>query len=147
MERSIEIRDTGIAVTDILELIAQGYSYHQILLRHNELTLADIMLSAKLARELIGEFVTSESTIRVEGNISLTASGGRVVNLTRMREEFPRAFEPWTATEDRELVEQFHNKLPIVDMARLHGRKPGAIRTRLKKLGLLGTGERREGIE
>lgn len=139
MEHSIEIRDTGIAVTDVLELIAQGYSYYQILLRHNELTLADIMLSAKLAQELIGEFVTAQSTIRVEGNISLTASGGRVVNLTRMREEFPRAFEPWTRTEDRELAQQFHDKVSIAEMVRLHGRKPGAIRTRLKKLGLLGT--------
>lgn len=138
MERSIEIRDTGIAVTDVLGLIAQGYSYYQILLRHSELTLADIMLSAKLARELISEFIVSESTIRVEGNITLTATGGRVVNLTKVRQEYPRAFEPWTQTEDRELTEQFHNKVSVSEMVRLHGRKPGAIRTRLKKLGLLG---------
>lgn len=139
MERSIEIRDTGITVTDVLRLIAEGYSYYQILLRHNDLTLADIMLSAKLAQELIGEFVSSETTIRVEGNISLTATGGRVVNLTKMREEFPKAFEPWTEAEERELVEQFHNKVSVAEMARLHGRKSGAIRSRLKKLGLLGT--------
>ena len=50
MEQSIRIRDTEVKVTDILDMISRGLSYYQILLSDSRLTLADIMVTAKLAR-------------------------------------------------------------------------------------------------
>jgi hypothetical protein len=138
MEKSILIRDTDVAITDILEMISRGLSYYQILLSDSRLTLSDIMVTAKIAQELISEMVTPNSTITVEGAIEVTAHGGRIKNLSRIRQEHPRAFEPWSQDEERQLVEMFHAGKDVSDMARALQRKQGAITARLKKLELVG---------
>ncbi len=135
--RSILIRNTGLRVTDVLDLIAQGYSYYQILLNHPQLNLSDIMVSARVAEQLIQELITVKGTVMIEGDIEVTCHNGRLLNLTGMRRQFPRAFEPWSRQEEEDLAGQFHEGLSAAEMAALHGRKRGAIRTRLKKLGLI----------
>ena len=135
--QSILIRDTGLRVTDVLDLIAHGYSYYQILLNHPQLTLSDIMVAARVAEQLIQELITVNGKVMIEGNIEVTCHNGHLVNLTNMRRQFPRAFEPWTRAEEEDLAGQFHQGLSAAEMAALHGRKRGAIRTRLKKLGLI----------
>jgi len=135
--RSILIRNTGLRVTDVLDLIAQGYSYYQILLNHPQLNLSDIMVAARVAEQLIQELVTVQGIVMIEGSIEVTCHNGRLVDLTSMRRQFPRAFEPWTRQEEEDLAGQFHQGLSVAEIAALHGRKRGAIKTRLKKLGLL----------
>ena len=45
---------------------------------------------------------------------------------------------PWTEEEDRKLVNEFKSeRFSIRDLSRIHGRTTGAIRARLKKLGLI----------
>jgi len=136
-QRSIYIRDTGLRITDVLELIGQGYSYYQILMAHPGLTLADIMLAAHVARELISTMVTSRGQLILEGSIEVTCHNGRMIDLTALRREYPRAFESWTRQEDEDLAGEHHRGMSINEIAALHGRRRGAIRTRLKKLGLL----------
>jgi uncharacterized protein (DUF433 family) len=135
--QSILIRNTGLKVTDILDLIAQGYSYYQILLNHPQINLSDIMVSARVAEQLIQELVTVQGTVMIEANLEVTCHNGRLIDLTSMRRQFPRAFEPWTRQEEEDLAGQYHQGLSAAEIAALHGRKRGAIRTRLKKLGLI----------
>jgi DNA-binding CsgD family transcriptional regulator len=137
MEQSILIRDTDVKITDILEMISQGLSYYQILLSDSRLTLSDIMVTAKLAKEFIDSVVTPVHTIVVDSSIEVIASGGKIQNLTKLREEYPQAFKPWTRGEEEQLVELFHKGRSLAEIARFLQRKRGAIRTRLKKLGLL----------
>ncbi len=49
----------------------------------------------------------------------------------------PRAYEPWTQAEDERLRQCYKHGMAINDLAREFQRKPGGIRSRLKKLGLL----------
>jgi len=137
MEQSILIRDTEVRITDILEMIARGQSYYQILLSDSRLTLSDIMVTAKLAKEFIDNFVTPVHTIKVEGSIEVIATGGKIENITEVRKEFPQAFQPWTEEEEKQLTRLFHEGKSLAQIARIHQRKRGAIRTRLKKLGLV----------
>ena len=44
---------------------------------------------------------------------------------------------PWTADEDNQLKEAFTNGIKISQLAKDHQRTPGAIQSRLKKLGLI----------
>ncbi|WP_114800955.1 Holliday junction resolvase-like protein [Moraxella canis] len=46
-----------------------------------------------------------------------------------------RVGQKWTEEEDERLVEAFDKGLEIKELAQLHGRKYGGIRSRLKKLG------------
>lgn len=52
--------------------------------------------------------------------------------------KYPRAWAPWNDAEDAALVEAFETGTSLRLLAGRHERKPGAIRSRLKKLDLLG---------
>lgn len=45
--------------------------------------------------------------------------------------------KPWGKDEESKLIEEFNQGLKISDIAKLHNRKEGGIRTRLKRLGLI----------
>ena len=54
-----------------------------------------------------------------------------------MRESHAKAYAPWTTAEENDLVLR-HSQGETVDaIAASLGRKPGAIRSRLKKLALM----------
>ncbi|MDD3486828.1 MAG: PIF1 family DEAD/DEAH box helicase [Candidatus Moranbacteria bacterium] len=58
--------------------------------------------------------------------------------VSRAREKHPKAYMPWTEKEDEDLKYFFQKqKRPENDLAIVFQRKPGAIRARLKKLGLV----------
>ena len=49
----------------------------------------------------------------------------------------PRAYAPWTRDEDGDLKRRHQAGERVDAIATAFGRKPGAIRSRLKKLGLV----------
>ncbi|MDO9536824.1 MAG: RQC domain-containing protein [Thermoplasmata archaeon] len=53
-----------------------------------------------------------------------------------IRETHPKAYEKWTEEEEKTLTKLFKKGTTIEDISNQCGRKPGAIRSRLKKLGL-----------
>ena len=61
----------------------------------------------------------------------------RTNHLDEIRETHPRAYEPWSADEDATLRFLFSRGHSIKALADLHGRRPGAIRSRLLKLELV----------
>lgn len=58
-------------------------------------------------------------------------------NLDEIRRKHPRAYENWTDNEDFELSKCYQEGLSISLLAEKHQRNRGAIRSRLKKLGLM----------
>jgi len=54
-----------------------------------------------------------------------------------IRRIFPRAYEKWTTEEDNALVKKYSDGVSVSELAKIHQRKLGAIRSRLQKLGLL----------
>ena len=48
-----------------------------------------------------------------------------------------RQGEKWTEQEDQQLTEGFNNEVKVAELAKTHQRTSGAIRSRLKKLGLI----------
>lgn len=50
-------------------------------------------------------------------------------------EDVNRVGQKWTTDEEERLIESFELGLPISEIANLHGRKAGGIRSRLRKLG------------
>jgi ATP-dependent DNA helicase RecQ len=60
-----------------------------------------------------------------------------VVNdhLAEIRKTYPRAYEPWTDSEEQELRWLHADGLGIADLSARLGRQPGAIQSRLNRLG------------
>jgi len=57
--------------------------------------------------------------------------------LEQIKEEFPNAYEPWDEEGDDKLKRLFSKNLPIQALANIFKRQPNAIRSRLRKFGLL----------
>jgi len=62
--------------------------------------------------------------------------GEPVYSIYAAKEEHPNAFDPWTKDADSELTQMWSEGASINDIAEHFGRKPSAIITRIKKLGL-----------
>lgn len=56
--------------------------------------------------------------------------------MTFRRSNRDYGYSPWTAAQERTLAEQCRAGTPVLEIARILRRGPGAIRSRLKKLGL-----------
>lgn len=57
------------------------------------------------------------------------------------RQEFPNAYLPWNENDDAELVRLWSGGVTLEELSSRFQRKPGAVVSRLKKLGLLGKGD------
>lgn len=73
-------------------------------------------------------------TSDVRKNDSSGASGGR---FEKLREKHPNAYRPWDKAQDEKLRELFAEGVSTADCVKIFGRKSGAIRSRLIKLGLV----------
>lgn len=137
MKAHITIRKTGIKLTDILCLISQGFSPQQILEIHTVLNPGDIMAAASLALGIMEDYVAGEDGIEVYHTINVTARSRKLINLSRLREKYPRAYAPWKTDEEARLIELYRAGACIARIAEIHERQPGAVRSRLQKLGLI----------
>ncbi len=73
--------------------------------------------------------------LETEGSSSKGESASSYIR--QIREVHPRAYEPWSPVEEQELTRLFKSGQSINDMASALKRKPSAIRSRLKRLGLI----------
>ena len=68
---------------------------------------------------------------------SLTDEKIKPYSMDEIRKNYPRAYEEWTTKEDQQLTTEYEQGKSIPQLAIMHQRKTGAIRSRLKKLGLI----------
>lgn len=133
----VQIRDTNVKITDILHLIGDGYSYEQITKKYPQMTLTDIMMSAKIAEEIIGTMVKlhgdSISAIKME----FVFKNNSFKSIEELQKTNPRAFAKWRPTEDANLVAMFKDGKNIKDIALILERTYGSIRARLEKFELV----------
>lgn len=64
-------------------------------------------------------------------------STAKKYSIKEMRKTYPNAYELWSEEEDEIVLERFNQGIPIKEIAMMHGRNNGAIRSRLKKLGII----------
>lgn len=137
MEQTIFIKSTGVTVVDVLKALSRGLSPEQVVKQFDKLTVPDILATVQLAANVIEQYVTSEGTIKIEGEVNLIAKNARLVNVSKMREVHARAYEPWTKREINGLIQMFRTGTSLKDMSESLGRGEGAIKARLEKIGLL----------
>jgi uncharacterized protein (DUF433 family) len=137
LKKSLTIRNSGVSVVDILGLIGQGKSFEQILALHRQLTLTDLLAAVQIAADIIERYVTTNQDITIDAQIQVIARSGRLVDLADMRQEYPRAYEPWDDKEEARLKELFMAEMPFKDIAARLQRNVGAVISRLKRLRLI----------
>lgn len=78
------------------------------------------------------EFSSEYKTI--QGSISKDDTPNYIVET---RKELPNAYKPWIQSEEETLIQLFKAGKNTEELCELFARKPGAIRSRLRKLGLI----------
>jgi hypothetical protein len=112
-------RKLGSKSVAVLDLIARGHTYEQILTLHPDLTYLDIFGAA---REALG--LDEQTSITYEQR------------LAQIREAYPRAYEKWTDREDATLEKLVRSGQSVDDIAAQLQRQPSAIRSRIVKRNL-----------
>ena len=100
----------------VLSLIADGFSYGQIVDGHPGITYRDIFDAAKEALCLNG------------------ASWDYEEHMAAIRKNHPRAYEPWTEDEEARLSGLRDQEVSLDEIAVRLQRQPSAVRSRLEKL-------------
>ncbi|MEG3633090.1 MULTISPECIES: hypothetical protein [Micromonospora] len=78
--------------------------------------------------------VTKAITTTV-GGVAVTlglATPHASLDLDEIRKDYPNAFEPWTADDDRRLIRRFHEGASMAELCSEFGRNVGGISSRLK---------------
>jgi len=106
----------------VLELLAKGHSYDQLMREDPSLSYFDLAQAASEA-------------------LSVSQKGGTAkpytARLAKIKESYPRAYERWTPAEESDLRRMFEAGDSPRCIARALKRQPSALRTRLVKLGLI----------
>ena len=66
--------------------------------------------------------------------------GESVYSVYACRREFPNAYLPWNENDDAELARLWNDGVPLEELSSRFMRKPGAVVSRLRKLGLVEKG-------
>ena len=133
----VQIRDTNVKITDVLGKLAEGLTYEQIIKQYPQVTLTDIMMSAKIAEEIIGTMVKIHGNTIPSVRMEFVFRNNRFKSIDVIQQEIPRAFAKWNTAEDNNLISMFKSGREIKEIADSLHRSIGSIRARLEKFGLL----------
>lgn len=133
----VQIRDTNVKITDILQLIGKGFTYEQITKKYPQITIADIMMSAKIAEEIIGTMVKSHGNTIPAIRMEFVFRNNRFKSIEDLQQTHPRAFAKWNTSEDDNLISLFQSGKEIKEIASILQRSTGSINARLEKFGLI----------
>jgi len=61
----------------------------------------------------------------------------KTYSVNEIRETYSSAYKKWTNEEEEKLIDEFNSGLSSSEIAALHGRKRGAIKSRLRRLDLI----------
>jgi DNA-directed RNA polymerase specialized sigma24 family protein len=114
----------------ILEAIAKGHSYEQILVQELAWTYHDIFSAA-------AEALASDDR-RSCAPPPDSHQPAKAYSVDDIRTEHAQAYVKWDAAQDEELRELFRAGRSVTEIARHMGRQTGGIKSRLEKLGLTG---------
>lgn len=86
-----------------------------------------------------GKKIRSVKEKKIRGKSAAEKTGGETdgFSVEKIREKHPNAYRPWLPAEDERLRNLFSEHLEFAEIAATLGRKKGAIRARLQKLGLI----------
>ncbi|MFO8037865.1 MAG: hypothetical protein R6U67_00290 [Sodalinema sp.] len=96
----------------------------------------DISQSIRVPSEIQVSQIPKTEVSRIPQKSSNSTQSAKTYSIKEIRKTYPRAYKTWDLAEDERLKHRYKQGIAIRDLASEFQRKPGAIRSRLKKLGL-----------
>ena len=113
-------------------------NYDQIISLNKNFTYPDIFNAAKEALDIIDSVhPVQENKLRDAIDTVLKKKTPHQESVAKKKEQYPRAYERWSKEEERDLKDLYRKHLSVNEMASALQRQPGAISSRLARLGLV----------
>lgn len=121
----------GVKMRRALDVLAERHAVplSEVVARIRYLDLTHVEVSGGLSDEPVLRATVTPTTAAGDREPAYTVEQKRLVHA--------RAYEPWSSEEDEQLMSEHHQGLSVRQIAAAHNRNGGAIRSRIKKLGLL----------
>lgn len=88
--------------------------------------------------ELIQDYTEKHTEVKIKGSsTSLLLEASALGHKDKEPLKHGSAYESWCEEEEDRLKEEFDNSISMKEIAKIHNRTSGAIKSRLKKLGLI----------
>ena len=98
--------------------------------------LAQINIIKKEEPKEVKPIVTESSYKTKPGYSKYTGTKEKTYSVELVRTKYGEAYKPWTPEQDEKLTQMFNNNSSDSEIIKYFGRNAGAIRSRLRKLGL-----------
>ena len=131
-----DIKDNG-GNENNLEVVILDVKTGQANLSQFQQAIARAINAGRVRFEVVWPETSKQEGARAYDNLSEQVLPQKSYSIQDIQETHPRAYEPWTKAEDERLRQRYKQGVAINDLAKEFQRKPGGIRSRLKKLGLL----------
>lgn len=120
-----------------LEIVILDVKTGQANLSHLQKAIAKAIKAGRVRFEVVRPEISIQEYSRTYDKSSERSLPQKAYSIKDIQKMHPRAYKPWTEVEDEQLRQCYKKGVTINDLAREFQRKPGGIRSRLKKLGLL----------
>lgn len=131
-----DLKDNGGSERD-LEVVILDIKTGQASLSNLQQAIARAIQAGRVRFEVIQENISEQLPLKNERTQSQQNLNQKSYSIQEIRQTHPRAYAPWTPHEDEQLRQCYQQGATIRELAQEFQRKPGGIRSRLKKLGLL----------
>lgn len=91
-----------------------------------------IIITEDSVREFYNDLMQTINLLGWKHNLNIQ----KTYSIEDIKQEYSKAYERWTKEEEETLIDKFDSGLTIKEIAEILERQPGAINSRLKKLGL-----------
>ena len=106
-----------------------GYNYLTISSNQKNNSTAQIIITQDTIQEFYDELIETINLLGWQYNLNIS-------RMDNIKKQYKKAYEKWTIEEEKILVNKFEHGLSTKEIAAILERQPGAINSRLRKLGL-----------
>lgn len=130
-----DIKDNGGSESN-LEVVILEVKTGQASLSQSQQAIARAIDAGRVRFEIIRPEISDRERLKSHSNSSQDLLS-KAYSVKEIQKIHSRAYEPWTVDEDERLRHRFKQGATINDLVSEFQRKPGGIRSRLKKLGVV----------
>lgn len=131
-----KIKDNSASESN-LEIVILDVKTGQASLSQFQQAIARAINAGRVRFEVIRPETSCQQPLINQNNSSRQDLPQKAYSIKDIQKTYSRAYAPWTNDEDERLKQRYKQGATINDLVNEFQRKPGGIRSRLKKLGLL----------
>ncbi|OCQ97651.1 hypothetical protein BCD64_06000 [Nostoc sp. MBR 210] len=131
-----DLKDNG-GVESNLEVIILDIKTGNASLSQFQQAIAKAINAGRVRFEVVRPEISEQQNLKKHNQSLQQDLSQKTYSIKEIRKTYSRAYKPWSNDEDEQLRQRYRQGVKINNLAVEFQRKPGGIRSRLKKLGLI----------